>query len=298
MVEDALRAVGQAHARLGAPDPRKDHHGKIDFRIQRQLKAYEKSDNPPRRVKPIPMLVILCILEQAYGNNRTLADTAIADMICIAVFFLLRPGEYTGTTSDDTPFRLEDVGVYIHDRKIDNAFASDAEHDSATSVSYTFTTQKNGTRDEKLVQGRSGNALCCPVRATIRRVRRHRLHKSGQHVPIASYYATSCRTAVKPKDVTDTLRTAMRLNFHRTRMNVSNISARSLRAAGAMAMFAVDNDMNNIRLMGRWNSDAMMRYLHGQAQPIVGKFAARMFNDGAFTFQPDETVPSIDNYAD
>jgi hypothetical protein len=46
-VEDALRAVGQAHARLGAPDPRKDHHGKIDFCIQRQLKAYEKSDNPP-----------------------------------------------------------------------------------------------------------------------------------------------------------------------------------------------------------------------------------------------------------
>jgi hypothetical protein len=38
------------------------------------------------------MLVILYILEQAYGNNRTLANTDIADMICIAVFFLLRPG--------------------------------------------------------------------------------------------------------------------------------------------------------------------------------------------------------------
>jgi hypothetical protein len=103
---------------------------------------------------------------------------------------------------------------------------------------------------------------------------------------------------VKPKDVTDTLRNAMRINFHRTGINASDISARSLRAAGAMAMFAGDIDMNNICLMGRWNSDAMMRYLHGQAQPIVGQFAARMFNDGAFTFQPDETVPTIDNYAD
>jgi hypothetical protein len=26
-VEDGLRAVGQAHARLGGPDPRKDSHG-------------------------------------------------------------------------------------------------------------------------------------------------------------------------------------------------------------------------------------------------------------------------------
>jgi predicted ATP-binding protein involved in virulence len=208
-------------------------------------------------------LAILYILDQAYGDNRTIADTAIADMICISVFFLLRPGESTDTTANDTPFRLEDVGVYICDRKLDNAFASDIELDSATSVSYTFTTQKNGTCDKKLVQGRSGYALCCPVRATIRRVRHHRLQKSGQHVPIASYYATSRRTAVKPKDVTHTLRTAMRLNFHRTGINASDISARSLRASGVMAMFHGDIDMNSIRLMGRWNSDAMMRYLHG-----------------------------------
>jgi hypothetical protein len=126
-VEDAICAVGQAHARLVAPDPLKDHHGKIDFRIQRQIKAYEKSDDPPRRVKPVPMLVTLYILEQEYGDSRTLANTAIADMICIAVFFLLRPGEYTGTTVGDTPFRLEDVGVYIRDRNLDIALGSDAE---------------------------------------------------------------------------------------------------------------------------------------------------------------------------
>jgi hypothetical protein len=297
-VEDAVRAVGQAHVRLGAPDPRKDHHGKIDFRIQRQMKAYEKTDDPPRRVKPVPMLVIVYILEQAYGGTRSLAETAIAGMICIAVFFLLRPGEYTGTTADDTPFRLEDVGVYIRDRNLDISCCSDVELDSATSVSYTFTTQKNGTRDEKLVQGRSGNALCCPVRATIRRVKHHRLKKSSPHTPIASYYATSRRTAVKPKDVTDTLGNAMRINFNRTGITATDISARYLRAAGAMAIFAGNIDTNNIRLMGRWHSDAMMRYLHGQAQPIVGNFAARMFNDGAFTFQPDETVPIIDNYGD
>jgi hypothetical protein len=90
----------------------------------------------------------------------------------------------------------------------------------------------------------------------------------------------------------------MRINFHRTGIKASDISARSLRAAGAMAMFAGDMDMNNSRLVGLWNSVAMMWYLQGQAQPIVGNFAARMFDDGAFTFKPDETVPIIDNYAD
>jgi hypothetical protein len=57
-------------------------------------------------------------------------------------------------------------------------------------------------------------------------------------------------------------------------------------------------DMNNIRMMGRWNSDVMMRYLHVQAQPVMGDYAAHMFNQGTYSFLPDETVPIINVYDD
>jgi hypothetical protein len=290
--------VGQAHARLGAPDPRKDHHGGIDFRIQRQIKAYAKTDDPPRRVKPVPIIIVVYILQLAYDAARGVADTAIADMICITFVFLLHPGEYTGTTSDNTPFFLKDVTAYVRNRKLVFFLCSEAELDAATSVFYTFTTQKNGTRDEKIVQGCSGNAFCCPVRATVQRIKHHRLKKSMPSAPCASYYLTKRRTAIKPKDVTDTLRHAMRLNFHRTGIKAAEIIARSLRASGAMAMFFGKIYINNIRFMGRWHSDAMMRYLHVQAHPIVGCFAAVVYNNGAYTFQPDETVPIIDTYDD
>jgi hypothetical protein len=126
-VEDSLRVVGQAHARLGGPDPRKDNFGAIDFIIQRQIKSYHKVDDPPRRVKPIPVTIILYILAQAFGVPRSDEDLAIADMIAIAFFFLIRPGEYTGTTADDTPFRLEDVALHIRDRRLDVLTASTAE---------------------------------------------------------------------------------------------------------------------------------------------------------------------------
>jgi hypothetical protein len=115
---------------------------------------------------------------------------------------------------------------------------------------------------------------------------------------LASYHLTKRRTAIKPKDVTETLRHAMRLNFHRTGIKAADISARSLRADGAMSVFFGEIDINTIRFMGRWHSDAMMRYLHVQAQPIVGRFAEVMYTNGAYTFQPDETVPIIDNYDD
>jgi hypothetical protein len=249
-------------------------------------------------VKPVPIIIVVYILQLAYDAARGVADTAIVDMICIAFVFLLCLGEYTGTTLNDTPFRLEYVSAYMRDRKLDLLLCSEAELDAATSVSYTFTTQNNGTWDEKIVQGRSGNSLCCPIRATVRRIKHHRLKKSTPSAPLASYYLAKGRTAIKLKDVTDTLRHAMRLNFHCTGIKAMDISAQSLRAGGAMAMFFGKIDINNIRFMGRWHIDVMLRYLHVQAQPIVGRFAEVMYNNGAYTFQPDKTFPIIDTYDD
>jgi hypothetical protein len=67
-VSDAVRAVGQTFARLGARDIRKDAYGDIDFRIYRQFWAYTKEDDPPSRVKPVPIIVIIYILQQAFGD--------------------------------------------------------------------------------------------------------------------------------------------------------------------------------------------------------------------------------------
>jgi hypothetical protein len=91
-VEDALRAVGQAHARLGVVDPWKDGRGGIVFCIQRPIKAYKKYDDPPKRMKPILTLIVIYIMVPAYGDRRKDDKVVISDLITIAFFFLLRPG--------------------------------------------------------------------------------------------------------------------------------------------------------------------------------------------------------------
>jgi hypothetical protein len=65
-----------------------------------------------------------------------------------------------------------------------------------------------------------------------------------------------------------------------------------------MALLHGKVDLSNIRMMGRWHSDAMMCYLNVQAQPILGNYSARMFNEGTYSFLPDKTVPIIDVYDD
>jgi hypothetical protein len=131
------------------------------------------------------------------------------------------------------------------------------------------------------VQGCSGNSLCCPIRAIVHRVKHHQLKKSTPNKLIASYYITTWCTDIKPKDVTDALRHAMWINFHRTGIKATDISAWSLSAGGTIAMLFGNIDMNNIHLMGCWHSYALMWYLHGQAHPIEGRFAEAMYNNGA-----------------
>ena len=57
-VEDALRAVAQEMATVGAADPRLNSFGSMDFRLQRLWKSYKKVDPPPHRVKPVPLRVL------------------------------------------------------------------------------------------------------------------------------------------------------------------------------------------------------------------------------------------------
>jgi hypothetical protein len=105
--------------------------------------------------------------------------------------------------------------------------------------------------------------------------------KSTTNAPSASYYLTARRSAIKPKYMMDTLRHAMRINFHHIGIKATEIIAQSLRAGSAMAMFFAKINMNNIRLMGHWHRYVMIRYLHSQAHTIMGHFAEAMYNNGA-----------------
>ena len=82
--------------------------------------------------------------------------------------------------------------------------------------------------------------------------------------------------------------------FHQTGVHPSNYSARSLGAGGAMALLAGKCDNNIIKLMGCWNSDVMMKYLHQQLLPIYRRSSSLMFNHGQHSFLPTETVPLLD----
>jgi hypothetical protein len=221
---------------------------------------------------------------------------AVADMICLAFFFLLRPGEYTGTPSETTPFTLHDVQCWVGQQRHQATTIPLLDLPRVTFVTLTFTTQKNGVRGEVIGLGRSGNPVLCPVAAITRRVQHLRTQHAPPTQPLASYYYENGSPTIhliKPADITTALRLSTAVIGPTVGFLPADISARSLRAAGAMALLCAHVDSDVIRLLGRWRSDEMLRYLHVQAEPVMRDFASRMLVGGAFTLLPNQTVPTF-----
>jgi hypothetical protein len=280
---------------MGTKDPRLNAAHKTDFRIARTWAAWKKEDPPVNRVKPIPISVIRRIAFIAQHLPAGPAGDklrATADMIIIAFFYLLRPGEYTDAPSDTTPFTLGDVQLSIGDLRLDVLTTPEPTLFQARSSSLTFTTQKNGVENEVIRQGLSGDPYLCCVKAITRRVCHLRAHGAPLTAPLARVYSLTGRrpTGVTPALITKTLRDAVGAMGHGLGFLPSEVSARSLRAAGAMALLVANVDPDIIQILGRWRSDEMFRYLHLTAEPIMRHFAAKMLN-ADFTLAPSQLVP-------
>ena len=291
-MEGALRSVGQTLTAVGAPDPRLTPQGETDFRLRRMFQGYSKADTPPTRVKPVPVPILQHVMAQAILAADPV-NLALADMICLAFFFLLRPGEYTGTVSETQPFHLADVRFRLGNLPLSTSTASQDQLLTATFVTLEFTTQKNSVRGEVIGLGRSGDPNFCPVRAAARRVLHLRTHGAAPTQPLASYFdpQTVRLRRITPAVLTDLLRTSVSIILGPIYGFVpSDISARSLRAAGAMALLCAKVDTDRIRLIGRWRSDEMLRYLHVQAEPIMRNFSSQMLAGGDYTLLPNHAA--------
>ena len=294
-VEDYLRHVAQTFLSVGSDDPRKrDRQPEIDFRLTRLQAAWKKQDPPPHRVKPLPVQVIrrMATLAMHSRHERT---KAVADMTVLAFFFLLRPGEYVDTNSESTPFKIEDVNFYIGDTWLHPLTSTAEQLQAATRVTLTFTTQKNGVRGEIIGLSRSGDAIVCPVRAAVRRLLYLRSHGAPVGTPLARVFSEDGNARaekIQPKHITAAIRDVVKLFGTDLGFLPSDVSARSLRAAGANALLLANVDTNVIRLIGRWKSDEMLRYLHVQAAPLMQDYARRMVAGGEYTLLPNaQLVP-------
>lgn len=280
--------MGQAHARLGSPDPRLNALGKVEFRLASLLHAWGKADAPPHRVRPLPLPVVAQVWALAQGESTPLAHAA-ASCLIFGFFFLLRPGEYLGNPAQRGAhmFRLQDVQFWIGSRALNHFTCSDDDLRAATFATLTFTQQKNGVRNERIGHGRSGHPSLCPVTALATRVLTLREQGAPAETTLNAVRPTpsSPFRHISPAHITTRIRAVLHLHPDPA-YTLADVSVRSTRAGGAMALLCAGVDSDILRMIGRWKSDEMFRYLHVQAHPIMNGLAAAMLNGGDFRLTP------------
>ena len=234
-VEDTLRAVGQAYANVGTKNPRLNSHGALDFRITSLYQSWAKVEDPPSRVKPLPVTLLTQCVHLASQEQTSLALTA-ADCLVIGFFVLLRPGEYIGTPNNrlDTLFHLCDLQLWIGTRALDILNCPITDVRSATFATLAYTCQKNGVRNEIIGHGRSGHPTISPVLCLIARMIALRALQAPPSTPLNAYRLTPGDELryIQPADLTRRRRLTLTIHPHPAYFP-ADVSARSTRARGS-----------------------------------------------------------------
>ena len=283
-VEKALRHVAQKLVLDGHPDPRKASPAQqhLDLPISRLLKSYRDADPAPQPKLAVPVSTIDAISRLFRWSEH---QSATADLIVIAFFYLLRVGEYTTPARTrprrTIPLRQCDIRLWRHGRLLphQSGLATLLTADSAT---ISIANTKNGTKGA-VVHHDAVRGPTCPVAAWARRVAN--IGTRATTCPISTVLHTNGRqTSVTDRDIGTAVRWgATHDGLLAKGYTLNRISSHSLRAGGAMAMKLCGASDSTIMRVGRWTSLTYLTYIHTQIGALTAGLAAKMTT--AFTFQ-------------
>ena len=196
----------------------------------------------------IPLQLLLHALHTACRSPLSRDQTTV-NMAILTYYFLMRPGEYCGLPSPllntCSLFRLQDIQMWIGARCLTILTCPIADIEHATFATLTFTNQKNGVRGEVIGHDLSGHLYACPVHALARRLVHLRKAQASPLTPLNAYHLHQSWKYVTAQHITDALRTSATALGPTLGFLPLDVSARSLRAGGAMALLCafVDSEM-------------------------------------------------------
>jgi hypothetical protein len=167
---------------------------------------------------------------------------------------------------------LRNINFY---RKRKRLYHSDPKIHKADCVSITFEMQKKDTKNDTVTQHRSSDKLLCPVKIWAKIEQR-----------ISSYPSSSPETTVNTfcfpdnsvhlfsgKELLSRIRAAATsIGRDDLGFDPDTIGLHSARSGAAMAMYLGGVRVFTIMLLGRWSSEAFLRYIRKQVQ----EFSARV----------------------
>jgi hypothetical protein len=236
------------------------------------MDGLRKDDEPTIKKLPIEADIPEYLVALALQRNATDEEQAVADLIQLAFFFLLRVGEYTmkgsrNETKQTVQFRRKDITFFKKNAqgKLQQLprTASDEDIMAADGVTLKLTNQKNGWKNVCLHHHSNEHPVHNPTRAAARRYIYSRNNFVDDNTELSAYIEHSCRCDVTDVHIRKALKNAgAQLNYPQNNgIPIDRIDTHSLRAGGANALHLSGYSDREIQKMGRWRGDTFKEYI-------------------------------------
>jgi hypothetical protein len=263
------------------------------------IKGYQREDPKSEPQLAVPVSITEHVLDSHRAQSPCCPQKeAIADLINIGFYYLLRVGEYTKPRSqarNTIPFRVQDITFR-------NALGNLISNTSplltlltAAEATIRMPNQKNGVKGQCIHQECTGS-LHSPVKSLARRVH-HILTNNGTAATSIFAYTHPLKVgwqSITSHHINTTLKQAAGdIGLYKLGYTPNDVSSHSLRAGGAMAMHLNGVDANTIRKMGRWKSETFLMYIHEQISAFATGVSLKMSTSIPFRHIAGPTITAL-----
>ena len=210
------------------------------------------------------------------------ANVAFHSLAKLAFFFAMRSCEYLKVQGErrTDALRVRNFEFRKDQRILDH---SDPNLELADTITLTFEYQKRDKRDDPVTQSKTSDPLMCPVRAAAAVIRRLREEGATPETHIYQYKDDRGRK----RELSGKIALAILRDYIKTVDKLFGIPAaevglHSLRASSAMAMHMNGVPVYTIMLLGRWSSNAFIKYIRKQVIEFSNNVSELMILNGTY----------------
>ena len=257
------------------PNPTKDKDSELGRLLLRQFRAFRNDDPNPKQQKAIPV----CVLSEIALKRATETQKAISQLSIVAFFYAMRSCEYLKVPQAEKRrtdvLRLRNVRFFKKGRELDH---NNPWLEYAECVSITFEWQKKDERMDTVTQMASGDVLLCPVRQMAAAIRRIRGYPGAtDETPISAVWRYGRIEHITSKEMVSALRAAVAsIGEDILGIKKEDVGTHSIRLGAAMAIYLGECPIYTIMMIGRWSSDAFLRYIRKQVEQFSHNVSRKM----------------------
>jgi hypothetical protein len=211
--------------------------------------------------------------------QATQKQIALVQLAVMAFFFAMRSCEYLKVPQPEQHrtdiLRLGDIRFFKDGVEIGH----ESPHlEYSDCVSTTFRKQKKDEKDDTVTQMATGDRFFCPVRMKAALVRRIWSYPGANwETKVSAFWHNNKIEHITSADMINALNAACEsYGWERLNLEKGDIGTHSIRSGAAMAMYLGDVPVYSIMMIGRWSSDAFLRYIRKQVEQFTHNVSRRM----------------------